>query len=114
MFAKEHSLLYNGNKLYSLCFKPKVIQFEKPDFFLDRMIVPSVCKCRHLGITISEKQCDLDIKRQIRKLYDNANMLMRKFSKCSYDVKCYLCKSYCSNLYCASLWYDSTKTARES
>ena len=38
-------------------------------------------------------------------------MLLRKFVKCLPDVKCYLFKTYCCNLYCAPLWYDSTKTA---
>ena len=39
------------------------------------------------------------------------NMLLRKFGKCSPDVKCYLFKTYCCNLYCAPFWYDSTKAA---
>ena len=37
--------------------------------------------------------------------------LCRKFTKCSPDVKCFLFKSYCSNLYCSILWYDCSKTA---
>ena len=37
-------------------------------------------------------------------------MIMRKFSRCSPDVKCFLFKSYCSNLYCSILWYDCSKT----
>ena len=38
-------------------------------------------------------------------------MLLRRFSKCSIPVKCYLFKTYCSNLYCALLWYNFTLTA---
>ena len=37
-------------------------------------------------------------------------MLLKRFSKCSTPVKCYLFKTYCSNLYCASLWYNYTVT----
>ena len=48
---------------------------------------------------------------QMRKMYANANMFLRKFSKCSVNVKCYLFKKYCSNLYCAPMWFDCTKTA---
>ena len=33
---------------------------------------------------------DLDIKRQMRKMYDNVNPLLRKFSKCSVGVKCFI------------------------
>ena len=38
-------------------------------------------------------------------------MIVRKFIKCSPDVKCFLFKSYCCNLYCFLLWYDCSKTA---
>ena len=41
-------------------------------------------------------------------------MLLRKFVKCSPDVKCYLFKTYCCNLYCAPFWYDSTKAAMKN
>ena len=57
------------------------------------------------------KNSDLDLKRQMRKMYANANVLLRKFSKCSINVKCYSFKTYCSNLYCAPMWFDCTKTA---
>ena len=41
-------------------------------------------------------------------------MLLRKFVKCSPDVKCYLFKRYCCNLYCAPFCYDSTKNAMKN
>ena len=47
----------------------------------------------------------------MRQFYANVNMLLRRFSKCSTPVKCYLFKTYCSKLYCASLWYNYTMTA---
>ena len=58
-----------------------------------------------------EKNCVSDLKQQLCKLYANVNMIIRKFSRCSPDVKCFLFKSYCSNLYCFILWYDCSKTA---
>ena len=70
-----------------------------------------VKQCRYLGTTISIKNSDLNLKRQMRKMYANANVLLRKFSKCSINVKCYLFMTYCSNLYCAPVWFDCTKTA---
>ena len=60
---------------------------------------------------MSEHNSDNDLKRQMRKFYANANMLIRKFSKCSVNVKCYLFKTYCSTMYCSALWFNSTKTA---
>ena len=68
----------------------------------------------YLSITISEKNCDLDINIQTRKSYSNGNILLKMFSKCSIDVKCYLFKLYCSNLYCVSFWFDSSKTAMKN
>ena len=36
-------------------------------------------------------------------------MLLRQFHYCSYDVKCHLFKTFCSNMYCCSFWFKSTK-----
>ena len=47
----------------------------------------------------------------LRKFYANINILSRKFSKCSPDVKCTLFKSFCSNRYCSTMWYNCTVTA---
>ena len=45
----------------------------------------------------------------MRKFYGNVNMLLRKFSLCSYDVKCKLFRSFCVNLYCPYFWHGRTK-----
>ena len=73
--------------------------------------MPIVKNCKYLEITIFTKKRDLDIKRQMRKIYANANLLLRKFSCCSVSVKYYLFKTYCSTLYCAFIWVHCTKTA---
>ena len=75
------------------------------------MKIPTVKQCRYLGIAISTQNSDIDLKRQMRKLYANVNLLLRKFSKCSVGVKCFLFNTYCSNLYCAPMWLDCTKAA---
>ena len=67
--------------------------------------------CRYLSITISTKNSDLDIKLQMRKLHVIANLFLRKFSRCSVEVKCYLFKTYSFNLYCAPMLFACTKTA---
>ena len=110
-YSTEHSLLYNGNKSFSMCFKPSTIKFTRPWFFLAGMKIPIVTHCKYLGVIMSEHNSDNDLKRQMRKFYANANMLIRKFSKCSVNVKCYLFKTYCSTMYCSALWFNSTKTA---
>ena len=47
-----------------------------------------------------------DVYRQCRKIYAQANMLLRKFSMCSDDVKCSLFRAYVTPLYTAHLWYS--------
>ena len=113
-YATEHSLTYNANKSYPLCFKATTIKFKGPTLYFCQMSIPNFTDCRYLGVTISVKNCDLDLSRQKRRFYANTNMLLRKFVKCSPDVKCYLFKAYCCNLYCAPFWYESTKTAMKN
>ena len=110
-YAATQKLLYNGSKSFSLCFKKNTLKVSAPSFYLDQMKIPTVKQCRYLGITISTQNSDIDLKRQMRKLYANVNLLLRKFSKCSVGVKCFLFKTYCSNLYCAPMWFDCTKAA---
>ena len=77
---------------------------------MGKQIIPAIDNCNYLCIIIvSETNCDGDLKRQLRKYYANPNMLIRKFSYCSPDVKCCMLKSYCSTMYC-SMWFDSTVT----
>ena len=110
-YATGHQLTYNATKSFTLCFKPKHIKLGIPDFVLGKLVIPAVDKCKYLGIIISEANCDGDLKRQMRKYYANANMLLRKFSYCSPDVKCCMFKSYCATMYCSSMWFDSTVTS---
>ena len=106
-----HILLYNGSRSLALCFKKNSLKVSSPSLYLDQMKIPTVDQCRYLGITISTNNSEEDFKRQMRKLYANVNLLLTKFSKCSVDVKSFLFKTYCSNLYCAPMWFDCTKAA---
>ena len=91
-----------------MCFKPKHIKLYAPYFYLKKLEIPKVDQCKYLG---SIKNCDIDMKRQMRKFYANIKILSRKVSKCSPDVKCTLFKSFCSNMYCSTMWYNCTVTA---
>ena len=88
--------------------KAKLLKLNSIHFF-NELEIPMVEHCRYLGITISTKNSDLDIKRQMRKIHVNANLLLWKFSRCSVEVKCYLFKTYCSNLYCTPMWLTAPK-----
>ena len=67
-YTTKHSLSYNANKSYSLCFKATTIKFKRPTLHIGQINIPNdnVTDCRYLGITISVKNCDLDLKRQMR------------------------------------------------
>ena len=82
-----------------------------PNFTLNDSILVFVDKCKYLGTFIETGSSDADIKRQMRKFYAIANMLLRKFNNCSYDVKCMLFKTFCTNLYCCKFWYMSAATS---
>ena len=78
-------------------------------FYLNKLEIPKIDQCNYLSI-ICITNCDIDMKRQMRKFYANINILLRKFSKCSPDVKCTLFKSFYSNMYCSTMWYNYTVT----
>ena len=87
-YASEHKLLYNGSKSFALCFKQNALKVSSPLFF-DQIKILTVEQCRYLDITISVKNSDLDIKRQMKKcmlMYVYVNHLLRKFLKCSVGV----------------------------
>ena len=87
---------------------PNTVKISIPQLYLDTLVIPHVglSECKYLGIIVCQKNCDRDLKRQMKIFYSNANMLLRRFSKCSIPVKCYLFKTYCSNLYCAPLYIE--------
>ena len=48
--------------------------------------------------------------KETRALYARGNMLLSKFRHCTHDVQKNLFMTYCSSLYCCSLWsaYDNS------
>ena len=73
-YAIEHLLTYNGSKSYSLCFTLKHIKFHAPTMYLNKLEIPRVDQCKYLGIMVSTKNCDIDMKRQMRTFYANINI----------------------------------------
>ena len=60
---------------------------------------------KYLGVFLSSNRSDQkDLTRQLRAIYTRGNILIRKSSKCSDDVKMQLFSSHCTNLYCSQLW----------
>ena len=63
-YAIDHQLMYNGSKSYSICFKSKSIKITHPSFYFNLLKISIVENFWYLGITISTKNSDLDLKRQ--------------------------------------------------
>ena len=73
IYAKEHDLLYNGGKSYSLCFKSKSSIFNRPTFNLNHLNILNNNQSKYLSIAIDETNCNPDLKHQMCKLYANVN-----------------------------------------
>ena len=58
----------------------------------------------------SSMKTSSDVVRQKRKFYAQANMLRRNFRYCNNNVKCTLFKSFCANMHCCTLWFNSTSS----
>ncbi|XP_045761300.1 uncharacterized protein LOC123864721 [Maniola jurtina] len=77
-----------------------------PEVFLDGTAVRVVRQFKYLGhIVTDDCKDDLDMERERRALSVRCNMLARRFSKCSKEVKGTLFRAYCQCFYTCQLWY---------
>ena len=53
---------------------------------------------------------DNDIKREIRNLFMQSNILIRRYGKCSVNVKLALFRAYCMCMYDVGLWIHYSVT----
>ncbi|CAK1596626.1 unnamed protein product [Parnassius mnemosyne] len=82
---------------------------------LNGMNVKRVTKFKYLGhIITSDLKDDADIERERRALAVRGNMLARRFSRCTKQVKITLFKAYCQSVYTGSLWVKYTKRSLEA
>ena len=93
--------IFFKSKMNKLCNNvPVVLSGNNIDF---------VHATKYLGVIIhSSMKTSSDVVRQIRKFYAQTNMLLRNFRYCTNDVKCTLFKSFCANMCCCPLWFNST------
>ena len=55
---------------------------------------------KYLGHILNDNLCaDDDIQREVKNLYVRRNILLRKFGKCSFNVKLKLFRTYCLCFY---------------
>ena len=111
-FSEDNDLTFNPNKSMCMVMKPRKYKLSCPSVYIDTTEISHVDTAKYLGVIIShDLSDDTDMKRQLRSVYARANTLIRKFTKCSLEVKLTLFKSYCTSTYCSHLWANYSKAS---
>ena len=104
-YAIEHDIVYNVLKTKCVCFNSVNRLCNIPPVLLRGHLIDFVPKFTYLGHVFTyDLKDDDDIACQRRALCGRANLLLRKFSKCSPAVKMRLFNSFCNNIYGVQLW----------
>ena len=103
-YAISHDIIYNGSKSCVLiCSLNKTA--TDPVFSIQNSLIVRKTTAKYLGHIISEDMSDdADVFRQVKCLYIRGNLISRKFSNCSINVKLVVFKTYCSCLYTSQSW----------
>ena len=106
-YAEEHDIKFNTSKSVVLIRINNLLKKSiVPKFRLCDEDLSEVKEAKYLGHIITDDgKDDKDIQKACGKLYAQGNSLIRKFHMCSEQVKIKLFVTYCSQFYCAPLWY---------
>lgn len=109
-FADEYDILFNEKKSQCLCYQPSGLKLNPPQVAMNGKCIQDVQSAKYLGHQLSSDMSDnVNIQRQLRSVYARGNMLLRKFGKCSKEVKLYLFRTYCTSMYTCQLWCKYTQ-----
>ena len=113
VYCKLHDFIFNAKKSMCIYFSTTMNKHcGLPVIYLGNSVCQFVQEVKYLGVIIhSTMKTTIDVARQTRKFYLQANLLLRNFRHCSDDVKCALFQTYCTNMYCCQLWFNSTKSS---
>ena len=112
-FGHTNDIKFNSTKSAILPFLPEdKKKYKTPPIHMNNEVIPVVEDFKYLGHILSNnKNDDLDIERQRKKIYAQGNSILRKFHMCSIEVKVELFKTYCTPLYTAHLWTNYSNQA---
>lgn len=112
-YAKSHGLLYNVKKCELLIFQARGRKLTSvAPVLLNGVALGRVKEFKYLGHIVTEHlKDDSDIERERRAMAVRCNMLARRFSRCSVEVKLTLFKAFCQTLYTCNLWVNYTQGA---
>ena len=80
-YCKKHSITFNVSKSVCMFFKSEVNKkCDNTDMFLSGKAIDFVQETKYLGVILnSQLKTSVDVSRQTRKFYAQANMLLRNF-----------------------------------
>ena len=107
--AIDINMTCNISKTVGMVFAPKERRWSLgttfPNFCLGNDVINFVSQFKYLGHMLTNcASDDVDINREIRNIFVRTNILIRRFSNCSLDVKGILFKTYCLCFYDIALW----------
>jgi len=107
--ASAISMSMNLNKTVCMVFNPlnkhKVVSDLFPPLKISSCNLSYVSQFKYLGHMIDNKLCDdVDINRELKCLFSRTNLLIRRFARCSKQVKLRLFRTYCLCFYDIGLW----------
>jgi hypothetical protein len=112
-YGRSHGLVYNVQKSQVMVFEVGSKRLDRlPAIYLNKSVLQRVYKFKYLGHLITpDLNDDEDVERERRALSVRANMLARRFTRCTNDVKITLFRAYCTSFYTCSLWANCTRRA---
>lgn len=112
-YAITHGLNYNVKKTELMVFEAgsKRVRYVPP-VRLYGCPLNRTERFKYLGHIVTSGLCDdADIERERRALSVRANMIARRFKRCSLPVKVTLFRAFCTSFYTCSLWAKYTLKA---
>ena len=116
-YCAMHSITFSVKKSVCMFFRCSMSKTcDITNVVLSGNIIDYVhtCKTKYFGVLLySDMKTSIDVHVccQTSKFYAQANTLLRNFRYCSDDVKCMLFRSFCTNMYCSPLWFNSTTSS---
>ena len=110
VYAKSNDLIFNQTKTKCMVIKPKVFsKLYVPVFKLAGIDIEFTDNVTYLGYILTDNMDDGSaMKKEARNIYIRGNTLIRNFKHCTKEVKVSLFKTYCSSIFCCSLWSKYT------
>ncbi|XP_053605077.1 uncharacterized protein LOC128672155 [Plodia interpunctella] len=110
-YASSHGLVYNVDKSEVMVFESRGRKsLDIPPVKLNGVLMRRVDSVKYLGHhLVSDLKDNDDIERERRALAVRANVIARRFARCSKEVKVTLFRAYCTSFYTCSLWATYTQ-----